>query len=359
MTEPGLNSRSSGVNAFSKRKHAIPSQSDEDISSPTSPAHKKQKKDHPKPLLEDTGKTMVKMTHLTDLVNKTFQIFKSSPLYNFHRQLKDLKIYSNKLRHRYHELAGVPEEVKNVVGVNISFIEDENDTVDKAENKSIGVAVAVKDEDRISYLQALLFYPGNPPEKENKDQFVHFPIILIKGSIAMTHVFIQWLQESFDCYISLLSIPSYYLSSLIMLAVLDVDVDINDKKILDKPVEITFFVPTKGKENKEKEKDNKENKVKIDKSLKSFSFSISTAAIIKLHDSAQGDNSEKYINQSLNNIFKSYFQIDLSALSITRVCTWAAMIGYDGKIKLFAIDYVAFVLRKISELVTNKNVIVK
>jgi len=319
-----------------KRKYSVSSQGDEDILSPTS-QRKKQKKELPKPLYANNGKTVIQMVTLTDIVNKTFQIFKASPLYKFHRQTKDLKAYSNKLKHQFQDFAGVPEEVRNVADVNINLVEDDKMSDENNENQPVGVVVGLRDKDKITFLQALLF-PREHLEKNN--EFIHFPIILIKANVSMTRVFIEWLQESFDCYISPLSIPSYYLSSLITLATLG---NSDDRvKVLDKPVELTFFAPTKDKQNKEQP-------------LKSITLSIPTAAVIKLSDVSQGDDSEQYINQSINKIFKSYFQIDLSAMPITRVGTWVAMVGYDGKLKVFSADFVSYVLTRISELVPNKN----
>jgi len=170
MTESAPGSPSP-VPSSAKRKYSVSSQGDEDILSPTS-QRKKQKKDLPKPLLANNGKTVIQMVSLTDIVNKTFQIFKASPLYKFHRQLKDLKIYSNKLKHQCQGFAGVPEEVRNVADVNITLVEDDKMSDENNENQPVGVVAGLRDKDKTTFLQALLFPRDEQLEKKITNLYI-------------------------------------------------------------------------------------------------------------------------------------------------------------------------------------------
>lgn len=280
---------------------------------------------------------------LKDLVNKTWKVYKLSPLYNFSHRTTQLRSYAR--------LLSAHIEAESLKGVAIGV--NENEVADKVHISTFkGLAVSDADAEAVEIilkskpktgngepkvsLTAYLCSVGVDPETKSlmKSAFTYLPVMIVKGAVGLTGHLISWLQSQFDCHITPMSFCASDLSW-----VLATWAGYGREEGGTKPVELVYTVP------------------KECEGLNTITMTIQATDCKDLWDCIHDSENEEFTIEEVVRFMKSieahfyhHFKIYLSALALKRVGTSIAMLGTEGRLKIFLKEHIHRVLQHVTEL---------
>ncbi|XP_070575593.1 centromere protein L-like [Ptychodera flava] len=292
------------------------------------------------------------LSRAQELVGKTWRVYRVTPLYKFSHLQPDLKKYSRQL--------SMYLEVENKKGL---AVDTQSELGDKAVFQTMG-GVSFSDDDAEAIEITVRAKPPNG-SKEGKviftgilcsveidtdfiakqKSFVHLPVLLVKGTVAVTRHVISWLQTQFDCCINNMRFPPMELAWMAaMWSGLTGDDENNSVMTMMKahPLELLYTLPEEVK------------------GLNTISMTIAAKDVKMIWDSIHDGSSDDFtieemsaFIQGLESHFYFHFKIKLAALMLSRIGCNAAFVGTEGRLKILADVYIHQVLRYLTQLVVE------
>jgi len=269
--------------------------------------------------------------NITDVLDKTWTVFRLSPLYHFTTAKDALQEYSSSLaNHLASECASGHTEM---VRANTFLYEDADDvecvgiaaSLDKA-GKSIGVVVVLCRSER-SPLSISTPSHAHKRARTVAGMFTSYPIILCKGPSYLVTPIHAWLESKFDSCVSPLSIAPHMMVALATKWA-------SAEAIIPRSLVLTFgpphSVPTLSN---------------ITLELSVDSLKALRKACIKPNDTNGNSTSEDNISKDVDTTllfdavlshFEYHTHITFKALPLVRAGTPTAYVGNDGKLKIFS-----------------------
>ncbi|KAL5022088.1 hypothetical protein ScPMuIL_001243 [Solemya velum] len=295
------------------------------------------------------------------LTNKTWKVYRLTPLYRFSAETKDQKWYGRLLSSHI--------ETENQK----SFVLDEDIPEKAIFSWYKGLKVGPDDEEALQIiikgksrngngvdvivLTAFLLcvdLEDNPVDKELQQHFTYYPVMIVKGPVHSQNILTSWLERQFDCRVN----PSTF-SSLQLACIVAMWSGLCTKPIQkSKQVELLYKVPAEC-----------EGMSKITYSLCAQDCKDLWDSI---HDSGSDEFTEvetqtfirsieshfyyysKFDSLSIESHFYYYSKIRLSAMQLYRVGTPVMMLGSEGRLKIFSSQHALIILRHLTELSVEK-----
>ncbi|XP_041375663.1 centromere protein L-like [Gigantopelta aegis] len=287
-----------------------------------------------------TRQEEARLDHSEDIiVNKTWKLYRLSPLYKFSHKASDLRRYGTCLASFI--------AIERAKGFDF-----ESDKVDKAIfNMNKGIKVSSVDPEAIQIVISGKSKPESEsstvlltavlcgvdmeenPINENSDNFTFYPIMLMKSAVKLSQFFITWMERQFDCRITPFKLSPHQLSWMVaMWSGLASD-------STNKPIKLVYSVPPEVE------------------GLKQITYSIDPHDCKELwesiHDKSKTMFTEEEVSKFMSSIethFFNCFFIRISAMPLTSTGTPVAYCDGSGKIKIFSHKHVTAVLRYLTEL---------
>ncbi|KAK3085957.1 hypothetical protein FSP39_011293, partial [Pinctada imbricata] len=79
----------------------------------------------------------------------------------------------------------------------------------------------------------------NPLPEGNREKFMYYPLLLVKGTVALSDTLICWIQNHFDCKVSSMAVSPYELSWMVAMW----SGSTTDPVHRSKPVQLVYSVP--------------------------------------------------------------------------------------------------------------------
>jgi len=268
--------------------------------------------------------------NITDVLDKTWTVFRLSPLYQFTTATHTLQEYSSSLaNHMASECASGHTEM---VRANIFLYEDADDvecvgiaaSLDKA-GKSIGVVVVLCRSDLSPPISTSSH--AHKRSRTVANMFTSYPVILCKGPSYLVTPIHTWLERKFDSRVSPLCIAPHMMIALATKWA-------SAEAPIPRSLVLTFgpphSVPTLSN---------------ITLELSMDSLEALRKACIKPNstkdNSTLGDNISKDVDSTLLfdavlSHFEYHTHVTFKALPLVRAGTPTAFVGNDGKLKIFS-----------------------
>lgn len=266
------------------------------------------------------------------LVNKTWHVYKLSPMHLFSFEPDSLRMYSKHLSAHF-------EAVMNNTAVDVGENNDRIETVKirATDNKDIiELQLCQKQKqdgnsDRV-LLSAIFFCPKTDTDLPNA--FTLLPLLLIKGSLKLIGNLIAWWQAQFDTCITKFVISPLQLMWLVaMLAG-------STTGQRSKPVEFLFKMPEEVR------------------GLSTLTFSVNADDCQRIWQSIHGTSnqddlctSEQVVSfvSAMDEHFYHHFGVRLQALHLYSVGTAVVHVSNDGRLKIYSADHAIRVLTYLAE----------
>ena len=265
------------------------------------------------------------------IVNRTWRVYRVSPLYCFKTDAKTLKLYEKRLNSILAVETCGTGEARSSVKMKASFTKLEADGDYGVEIKiraNEGKESAGKDE-----LVAILCCGRNVNENTNtlNGDLTSLPVCLIKSTVLLKDTFLQWLENEFGCRACPLLFSPTDLAWLVSLCA-----GIGEPTT---SVEFTYAVP----------------QVMSDLDTIYFKMDAKDARRIwdVIHDPKQPYFTSDEANRILNSFethFYHHFKIHLNQMQLVTVGTSVAYIGQEGRVKILQEPYVHYILQQLSQL---------
>jgi len=241
---------------------------------------------------------------MEDILNLTFLAHRISPLYRFQTSSAALRAYATDLV----QAITFNGQVEGHEHAAASLCQLEG----AGEGCGIALTIQLPGSEEQAPLVGLLYGDGAEAQTE---QFSAFPLLLTKGPLDLWKPVLKWLQSTFDCYVAPLRVPPY------RLAVLAAEwVAMGGSR----PLEFTYLLTAK------------------DSGIKSIGITFAPQAIIQLQNSiaaaghADQHEKETALLAALEQHFQSHFHFALAEAQLVKIGCAAAMLGADGKLKMYA-----------------------
>ncbi|XP_046359935.2 centromere protein L-like [Haliotis rufescens] len=294
------------------------------------------------PLIEKTPTSPRHAPSFKGLVNKTWKLYRLSPLYNFTPTPSHLRRYGTSLSVLVGERQrrSLITESKDLVRSLISPYREL--TIGPDDPECIQILITGKTLKDIPTTLVTGFMFGVELQDSlvspHNGHFKHYPVLMVKGSMSLCKALTDWLESKFDCRVSAMTFSSVDLSWMVaMWSGLS-------KGLKSKPVELLYTVPEEVE------------------GLKKITYSIDAEDCQRLWDSIHDGSSNEFTEEEvktfmdcLQSHFYGCFKVHLSSMFLTRIGTSIVYVGSDGKIKFFTESGVIPVLRYISELSVEKS----
>ena len=270
----------------------------------------------------------------TRIVNKTWRVYRVSPLYSFKTDAKSLKLYEKRLNSFLAVETCGAAEVQSRVKKKALFtkLEGHADGDYGVEIKimtSEGKENAAKEE-----LVAVLCCGGNVNDENlnilNGD-LTSLPVCLIKSPVLLKDSFLQWLENQFGCRACLLFFSPTDLAWLASLCA-----GIGEPTT---SVEFTYSVPA------------------VIPGLDTIYFKMDAKDARRIWNLVHDPKQPYFTNDEAVRILKSmethfyhHFKVHLNQMQLTTVGTSVAYIGQEGRIKILQEPYVCYILQQLSQL---------
>ncbi|XP_077982950.1 centromere protein L-like [Glandiceps talaboti] len=289
-------------------------------------------------------------SRIKELVGKTWRVYSMTPLHCFSYDKSYLKKYSRQLS------AYLEAESHNGIAVDMQGDFGEKATfhlmhgVALTEDDAEAVEIIVKSKPQNGNREGRVVFTGvlssveSDVGKTSKANFVFLPVLLVKGTVAVTRQVISWLKVQFDCQINVMHFPPMELAWMVsMWTGLTNYGDGSEMTIVrSPPLELMYTVPEEVK------------------GLNTITMTIKAkdAKIIwhSVHDQESDDFTEEEMEsfiQGLEAHFFAHFKINLAAMTLCRIGCPAAFIGIEGRVKILSDKHVHQVLRHFTKLVTE------
>lgn len=273
--------------------------------------------------------------------NKTWRVFKLSPLYKFSSSPKDLKRYGQLLSSCVVAASQKGMFVENNISGKAMFCIQ--DGLKKSEYDPNAVQILIKGKSSTGTTDTILLTAtlcGVEMEEEQlspdvKDHFMYYPVLLVKSTVALTDVLITWLQMHFDCKVTPMIFPPVHLAWMIGMWSGALS-NTNRKK---KPVELVYQVPSECE------------------GIKKVTYTIEAEDCLKVWNSIHDHRSDMFTEEEMTTFlscleehFYSLFRIKLNAMQLSCVGTSLCYIGREGLLKIYSEEHVISILRHLTEL---------
>lgn len=285
---------------------------------------------------EESGK------NLKDLTNKSWKLFKVTPMYKFSTDAADLKRYSSRLSAHIEAERQKGLFVDNSTSSKAYISLYRGLKVSAADKEA--VQILIKGRNRRGYgdetvlLTSLLCsveMEQNPIQSKLRNKFAYFPVLMIRGLMAVTDGLINWLQSHFDCVITPILFSAQDLAWMVALWSGTTTNPVQKSK----PVELLYKTPSECNG--------------IDK----VTFTVEATDVKDLWDRIHDDKGTEFSSEevtmfinSLESHFHSLFRVKLSALQLFSVGCSLCYIGDSGRLKIYSTDHVLWILRYLTEL---------
>ena len=268
------------------------------------------------------------------IVNKTWRVYRVSPLYCFKTDAKSLKVYEKRLNSILAVETCGAAEVRSSVKMKSSFTKLDADSDDYGVEIKIttngGKENAGKDE-----LVAVLCCSRNMNNENDANalnaDLTSLPVCLIKSTVLLKDTFLQWLENDFGCRACPLLFSPTDLAWLVSLCA-----GIGEPTTL---VELTYAVPP------------------VISGLDTVYFTIDAKDARRIwnlvHDPEQPyfthDEAKRILNSFETHVYH-HFKIHLNQMQLRTVGTSVAYIGQEGRVKILQEDYAHYLLQQLSQL---------
>ncbi|ELT96885.1 hypothetical protein CAPTEDRAFT_224521 [Capitella teleta] len=283
-----------------------------------------------------------------ELLNKTWRLYRVSPMFKFKTECMKLRHYSVHLAsHIKAEVAkglAVDAQVETADAAQFSLFSglkiqpDESEAVEITLKQKPSRGSGEK-EPRV-VLTAILCCVGAPSEDLRKvhSDFTQLPLMLVKGPVTLTSYLTQFLELQFDCHVSPVVFSTCDLSwMLAMWAGFS-------SKTGNRKVQLSYSVPASIQ------------------GLDNISMEINSDDCLRMWKYIHDENDESFhasevvcLIKSLEEHFVHHFGINLAAMNLYTVGTASAFVGAEGKLKVFSVSHLPQVLSHITKLMLEKN----
>ncbi|XP_048735580.1 centromere protein L-like isoform X2 [Ostrea edulis] len=277
---------------------------------------------------------------LKGFTNKTWKVFKLSPLYKFSSSPRDLK--------RYGQLLSSSVAMANQKGI----IEENNASgkaffcvqqgVKKSQNDPDAIQILIKGRKHAGTTDTVLLTAtlcGVEMEENllshDMENFTYYPVLLVKATVVLADVLITWLQRHFDCKVSPLVFPPVDLVWMIAMW----SGALADTGHKNKPVELIYLVPSECE------------------GIKKVTYTIQAEDCLKVWNSIHDSKAEMFTEEEMTTFiscleehFYCLFRIKLDAMQLSCVGTSLCYIGRDSLLKIYSAEHVPCILRHLTEL---------
>ncbi|XP_063441770.1 centromere protein L-like [Mytilus trossulus] len=281
-------------------------------------------------------------SNLKGLTNKSWKLFKMTPLYKFNTESSQLKKYSSQLSAHIEAERQKGLFIDNATSSKAYISTYKGLRVSAADKEAVQILIKGRNRggfgDETVLLTCLLCsveMEHNPVEPKLRDKFAYYPLLMVKGLVSLTDGLITWMQSHFDCVITPMIFSAHDLAWMVAMWSGTTTEPVHKSK----PVELLYKTPSDCKG--------------IDK----ITFTIESTDVKDLWDRIHDDKGSEFSSEevtmfinSLESHFHSLFRVKLSALQLYSVGTSLSYIGDVGRLKIFSADHVLWILRYLTVL---------
>ena len=270
------------------------------------------------------------------IVNKSWRLYRVSPLYRLKMDATSLKSYEKRLNSFLAVETCGTETQNQAPRKKALFTKLSGDT---DEDYGLEIKIITNENAEKEELVAVLCSCGQDiANNENIDiingELTSLPVCLIKSPVALRETFLQWLENQFGCRACPLLLSPTNLAWLGALCI-----GIGE---VTSSVEFTYTVPA------------------IIPELDTIYFKMDAKDARRIwnlvHDPKEpfftNDEAVKILN-AMETHFYHHFKVHLNQMQLTTVGTPIAYIGQEGRIKLFQKPYVYYILQQLSQLANS------
>jgi len=262
----------------------------------------------------------------SDMIKKTWTIYKTSPLYSFSYEESAFAQYTTELT----------SFISNETSTSINLVKCAFNLLpmdDRSAFNSLSVIISLGESQEVTKTTVYIVLSSIVMHYTNITQFILFSIFA-KGPIALTLTAFQWFQIKFDCKISQMHLPSQFLTKNIINCIENEQLSASDTRM----IELTYSLPG----------------ATANSALKSISLTIAVKALTELYnafknakiDPSEGNN----FLEAIEKHFFIHFRIHLSAFTLIRVGTPLLLMGKEGRIKILDAKQLHILLGDVANL---------
>lgn len=288
------------------------------------------------------GGASVQKSVLEELTNKTWRLYRASPLFDLSYGPAHLKHYGRALA-LYIETESRKGTAFGAEATGTKIVEFTSNTslrTSSVDNNSVRIIVKNKERDakgrETILLTAYLCCTDIKEDVTNSitKEFTFLPLVLIKGSVFLTKTLISFLQKRYDCVIRDMTFTTTDMHWMFA-----INAAFLPEKLEKKPAELVYSMG---------------NAIR---GINKITFSIDSKHCQQLIKSACGDDNadlsqvqkDRFI-LALEQHFKAHFTLNLNTLKLERVATAVSVLGAEGRLKLFSAEHVMQVLSYLTTL---------
>lgn len=284
---------------------------------------------------------------LHNLVNKTWHVYQVTPLSEFKQDAANLKKYSRHLSAflQAESQKGIGVDVENEIGDRAVFSLLKGLTSSPDDSEAVELTVKVKSQgnstsvnNRVTLHAILCSVDADINSNVTLDHsLLSLPVLIMKGTVAVSSCVIRWLESQFDCRIRRMTFNPMSLAWIVSMWA-GVTTEYGDK-----PVELQYTVPH-----------DIEGLSRITLTIEQQDAQNLWQSI---HDDASGDEftgeEVAAFIKSLEAHFFHHFKIHLAGMPLTTVGTPLAYVGHQGKLKILQEEGIIPVLQHMTQLATE------
>ncbi|XP_038066526.1 LOW QUALITY PROTEIN: centromere protein L-like [Patiria miniata] len=281
-------------------------------------------------------------THsLKQLTSKTWHVYQVTPLNNFQHSAAALRKYSRHLSAALQAEShkGIGVDLESEIGDRAIFSIYKGLATSPDDPEAVELTIKAKGRSRVSariICNAILCSVGSEHRDELAERLTMLPVLLVKGTAAVTRYVISWLQAQFDCHIRKMTFNPM---ALVWMVSMWAGISTGDKS---KTVELLYTLP------------------KAVEGLSRITLTIDATDAKTLWDSVHDEESVDFTADEVTAFIKAleahffhHFKIHLAALTLSRIGTPIVYIGSEGRLKILSEKAIHAVLQHITELVRD------
>ena len=269
------------------------------------------------------------------IVNRSWRVYRVSPLYCLETDAKSFKAYEKHLNSFIMVETCGAAELQSRVKRKSSFRKFEGDT-----DEDFGVEIKImtdegKENAAKEELIAILCCAGadeiNNSAKLKNENLTSLPLCLIKSPVLIMESFLKWLENQFGCKACQQLFSPSDLAWMVSLCA-GIGEPTNS-------VELTYSVPP------------------IIPELDTFFFKMDAKDARTIWNAVHDPKNPYFTNDEANRMLKSmethffhHFKVHLNQLQLTTIATSVAYIGQEGRLKILQAPYVCYILQQLSQL---------
>ncbi|XP_022082466.1 centromere protein L-like [Acanthaster planci] len=256
---------------------------------------------------------------LKQLTNKTWHVYQVTPLNNFQHSVAALRKYSRHLS-------------ATLQAIGITGYDNDPEAVEltiKSRGQGRGANAKV-------IFNAIFCCVGWEHRGQLAEGLTMLPVLLVKGTAAVTRFVLSWLQVQFDCHVKKMTFNPV---ALVWMVSMWAGLSTGEKS---KTVELLYTVP------------------KTVEGLSRITMTIDATDAKILWDSVHDEGSADFTADEVTAFIKAleahffhHFKIHLAALTLSRIGTPIVYIGSEGRLKILSQEGTRAVLQHITELAVD------